>query len=133
VSVFARASRVRGKPGKLLRAKRKAILNESLAAARRLESELASSAKKKPNIAHTVAPLQESLTQLRTAVLSEGTGSHTEIVAAALADLEQSLTKLVEAQSAKTPAEAIKILAAGNQAYEDARKKAKEAGSDWQL
>lgn len=136
MSVFARASRVRGKPGKagkLLRANRKAILNQSFTAARHLQSQLASTSKQKPDIAQTVAPLQDSLAQLRTEVLSEGAGGHTEIVAAALADLELSLSKLVEAHSAKTPADAIRLLAAGKQAYEDAGKKAKQAGSDWQL
>ena len=62
-----------------------------------------------------------------------GSGKTTIALATARADLELSLSKLVEAHSAKTPADAIRLLAAGKQAYEDAGKKAKQAGSDWQL
>lgn len=127
------ASRVRRKPGTLLRAKRRVILKECSKVAGLLRDQLASTVPGKVETSYTVRNLRSTLRQLRAQVRRDSTGSRSKLVAAALNDLDRSLAKFEQATRTADPGLAAEILADGKRALDQARDKAKAAGHDWQL
>ena len=118
-------------PRELLRGKRRHVVAQGRAVEQ--EIKLAITTPGTGAVAKPVAQLRATLKHLRNDVLHEGAGTHTHVVASALQDLDRSLAKLLAANEATDPKTAMESLAAGKQALDDAKSKARKAGHDWPL
>jgi len=117
-----------------LRAKRRKVQAQTKVLVKRVKRDLSSPpAANDHKTAGSVTQLRRTLHDFRRAVLHNGAGDHTKLVAGALGDLDHSLMKLSSSLGTADPNARLRMLAEAKHALDTAQAKARKAGHDWPL